>query len=250
MIWDLQTGTPIAVSDGTVPADTPYSTLVPAQSYSWGPGGALVPGSPFIVDTASQPIGLVGNPIGFTPFGPWQPGTITVFGFRANNGQGPFTELYLYETTFAAWSPDGRYFADGLKVRGLVVPAGSSLPPPTVLSGLQEDLQKVAALPFRDAALAQALAHDLLSGYSDIPVSIAWRADGKVLAELNQHNGYNVRATDTGRVVKSVGVMQLPAGQVLLFGYPGSWFSPLWSPDGKWLLLPTLALVNTSHLGV
>jgi hypothetical protein len=108
----------------------------------------------------------------------------------------------------------------------------------------------MAALSVRDAELAEGLTHDMQSGDFGNPTPIAWRQDGKVLAELNRHNGYVVRATDTGRVVKSVYVMQVPAGQGFLPGYPGTLYSPLWSPDGKWLLLPTLALVNMSRLGV
>ncbi|HEV2456889.1 MAG TPA: hypothetical protein VGS80_00870 [Ktedonobacterales bacterium] len=253
-IWDLQTGTTVAVPPDTLPVDAPYSTLSVAQSYRWGAGGALVPGAPFAAgrSTPAPTEGLVGTPNGFAPFGPWQPGSITVFE-APTSGQGLPSYLYLYDTTFAAWSPDGRYLATGLSVLGLLLPAGALLPPPSVLSALQ--LQHIAALPIRDAALREALAHDIPlpagqpTGFvTDVP--LAWRADGKVLAVLNAHNGFILRATQDGRVVKSVAVMQLPVGQTLLPGYPGSWATPLWSPDGTWLLLPTLALVNTSRLGV
>lgn len=49
----------------------------------------------------------------------------------------------------------------------------------------------------------------------------------------------------------SADVIQVPAGG--LQASPGSaesWDWPLWSPDGRWLLLPNLALVATGNLGV
>jgi hypothetical protein len=115
----------------------------------------------------------------------------------------------------------------------------------------------VATLPVRDAALAQAIAHDLPRPVAPTeqieyasPAPIAWRPDGKVLAELNAHNGYILRGAGTGQVVKSVAAMESPPGALAAPGSVGKWYTPLWSPDGKWLLLPTLALVDTSALGI
>jgi hypothetical protein len=252
-VWDPQTGKPVAVPANTLAADAPYSSLVAAQSYSWGAGGALVPGAPFGTAPA-QRIGLVGNPIGSAQFGPWQPGLISAILLPPSGQQSP-TYLYTYGTRFAAWSPDGRYFADALSVLGLLRAAGEPMPPPSLLSELQFP-EHIAALPVRDAGLAEATAHDLplpssVAAGPSIPVPLAWRADGKVLAVLSQHNGYILRATETDRELRSVEVMQLPAGQTLQpQGLPGTWNTPLWSPDGAWLLLPTLALVKTSNLGV
>jgi hypothetical protein len=67
------------------------------------------------------------TPAGAATFGPWQPGYVVVIE-APTRGQQPPSHLYLYETTFAAWSPDGRYFADGLSIRGLLRPAGLPLP--------------------------------------------------------------------------------------------------------------------------
>jgi hypothetical protein len=132
-IWDTQAGTPIPGSPATVSPDAPYCTLVAAQSYTWGPGGTLVAGAPLATGTATPTItqiGLVGDPIGSSTFGPWQPGGITVISY----GQQPGDYVYLYQSAFAAWSPDGRYFADGLDVRGLLLPAGTPPPPRWLLS--------------------------------------------------------------------------------------------------------------------
>jgi hypothetical protein len=75
--------------------------------------------------------------------------------------------------------------------------------------------------------------------------SLAWRPDGRVLAIANQANGFDLRASATGRVVRSVPVIGIPPG------YPGPFgnlAAPLWSPNGAWLLLPALALVQVGHL--
>jgi hypothetical protein len=259
VIWDLQSGATVAVPAGTVSSDAPNSSFVPAQSYSWGASGTLVPGAPFAA-TGATPTGsasLVGTPIGDASFGPWQSGTIVVIRTPIS-GQEPPNYLYLFTTAFAAWSPDGRYVADGLSVRGLLRPAGLPLPSRSVLSALPYSLENVAALPIRDAGLSEALAHDLPRpvGQPDAfdvassPVPLAWRPDGKVLAVLTGHNGYILRATDTGRVVKSLDMLVVPPEALAPPGSVSNWDTPLWSPDGKWLLLPTLALVNTSRLGV
>jgi hypothetical protein len=246
-VWDLESGTPVTVSANAVPDDAPYSTIVPARSYSWGVGGTLVPGAPFS-QTTSLPAGLVGTPIGAAQFGPWQPGTVQVIQ-EPLSGQRPIQYLCLYDTTFAAWSPDGRYVAEGLQVQRLLAPPAAL--PGWTDTALPAQTISAASLPARDAAVSQALAAmTSASGEFGNPVPLAWRPDGKVLAVLTAHNGFVLRATDTGRVVRSVPVMQQPVGQPLLPGYPGTWDVPLWSPDGKWLLLPTAALVDTSELGI
>ena len=195
------------------------------------------------------PLDLVGDPDGGHRFGLWQPGQVTVYAVPVSGQPAP-TYLDLFTASFfAAWSPNGRYFVDQLSMNGLLLPSGQSLPPRSVLSAVQ--LDQVVGLPIRDAALQQALTHDVplpvslaLSPPYDV-ASLAWRPDGNVLAILNQTDGFILRAAATGRVVKAVTSIQIPPG------YPdpfGSLNGMVWSPDGTWLLLPTLALVDVDHL--
>ena len=79
---------------------------------------------------------------------------------------------------------------------------------------------------------------------------LAWRPDGAVLAILNQDNGFILRASATGRIVKSVSYIELPPAALGPPGAFGAFYRPLWSPDGAWLLLPTLALVHVGHLNL
>jgi hypothetical protein len=48
--------------------------------------------------------------------------------------------------------------------------------------------------------------------------------------------------------VKSAPVIELPPESLGPPGEFGTLYRPLWSPDGTWLLLPTLALVHVGHL--
>jgi hypothetical protein len=161
-VWDTQTAKTVAGAPGTASPDAPYATILNAQSYQWRAGGQLEPGAPFVAGTStpSPAEGLVGNPADASSFGPWQPGEIVVLA-APPSGQEPPSYLYLYSTTFAAWSPDGRYLADGLSIRGLLRPTGLPLPSRAVLSALTYDLKNVVALPIRDAGLSEALAHDM-----------------------------------------------------------------------------------------
>jgi hypothetical protein len=192
----------------------------------------------------------VGDPDGGCCFGLWQPGYIEVYAVLANGPAAAPTYLYVFSTSFSAWSPSGRYIVDNLSVNGLVLSGGESLPSHSVMGSLQ--LDPVVTLPVRDAGLQQAMLQDIplpvslgLGFLNDI-VPIAWRPDGKVMAILNQDNGFILRATDTGRTLEVVTSLQFAAGGLP----PAGTFAilPSWSPDGTWLLLPSLVLVDVGHL--
>jgi hypothetical protein len=253
-VWDLQAGTSIPV--GTAPAGPPHTpTLPPALSYTWGRDGSLIPDAPLAGGAEPPPpaLDLVGNPDGGHSFGLWQPGQILAVALPTSGQQAP-TYLSLFGASFTAWSPDGRYITDQLSVGGLLLSSGQPLPAPSVLHSAQ--LDQVVALPLRDAALQQALAHDVslpagLAPYAATTLAlVAWRPDGNVLAILNQHNGYILRASATGRIVKSVPVIEVPPESLGPPGAFGTLYRPLWSPDGTWLLLPTLGLVRVGQLSL
>jgi hypothetical protein len=194
------------------------------------------------------PLDLVGNPDGGERFGLWQPGQVEVVAVQVR-GQTTPTYLDLFTTVFAAWSPSGRYFVDQLSMSGLLLPSRQTLPPRSVLSTVQ--LDREVGLPIRDAALQQALSHDiplpippLYLGPSSV-ASLAWRPDGKVLAIANQANSFYLRASVTGRLLRAVLIIEVPVGYL---GSDGNLAAPLWSPDGAWLLMPWLGLVQVGHL--
>lgn len=257
-VWDLQTGTIIPIASPSPPIEAQYFTpnsLPLALSYSWNSDGSVASGAPLASGAQSPPLALdlVGNPIGGRSFGLWQPGQITVLAVPIVAQQGP-TYLYLFQSTFAAWSPDGRYVVDNLSMGGLLIPAGQPAPSRAVLRAVQ--LDQAPQLPVRDAALQQALAHDLplpVSLANNPPsdtVPLAWRPDGKVLAILTEGNGYILRSAATGHVLSTVRFIQLPPSDLSPPGAFGTQNTPLWSPDGTHLLLPSLALVDVGKLAV
>lgn len=257
-VWDLHAGTAAPV--GSPPIAASSSSMMPnslplALSYSWDSDGSLAPGASLSAGTKPPPLALdlAGNPIGGRRFGLWQPGQITVLAVPIVAQQPP-TYLYLFQSTFAAWSHDGRYFVDNLSMGGLLIPAGQAAPSQAVLHAVQ--LDQAPRLPVRDAALQQALAHDIplpVSLANNPPsdtVPLAWRPDGKVLAILTEGNGYMLRAASTGQVLASVRFIQLPPGALAPAGAFGTPSTPLWPPDGTHLLLPSLALVDVGKLAV
>ena len=72
--------------------------------------------------------------------------------------------------------------------------------------------------------------------------------DGNALAVLTLGNGYVVRAAATGTRAGAAPVTALPPSARPANSPTAT--SPLWSPNGNWLLLPTLALVHVGALKV
>lgn len=257
-VWDTRAGTVIPIGSAPSPTGPPYigaNSLPPALSYTWGSGGALVPGAPLTAVAPQLPLSLdlVGNPDGGARFGLWQPGQIQIIAEPVAGQQTPIY-LDLFQTSFAAWSPDGRYFIDNLMMSALLLPNGQPPPSQSVLKAAQ--LDGVVELPVRDVALQQALANDFplpVSLGNNAPAdtfTLAWRPDGKVLAIATEGNGFILRAAATGQVLKSVRYIELPPSELPPPGAFGTSTILAWSPDGTWLLLPSLGLVHVGSLNV
>jgi hypothetical protein len=253
-VWDLRTGSARLV--GSYPLaglPGPINTLPPALSYGWSADGTLVPGGQLATGATASPrdLDLVGNPDGGQTFGLWQPGQILVIAVQPK-GQAVPTTLDVYQTTFAAWSPDGRFLVDHLTMGGLLLVPGQPIPSQTMLSAAQ--LDGAAVLTVRDAGLQQALAHDAPQPVNLGPnapaelLPLAWRPDGNALALLTLGNGYIVRDAAAGRVLKTAPIIELPPSAQAAPGEFASLSGPLWSPDGTWMLLPALALVHVGPL--
>lgn len=151
----------------------------PALGYSWGRDGTLIANTP-LGGTAppAPPLGSVGAPDGNSPFTIWQPGTLTFMLVNPNTLQAEPPGAFSYTTTFAAWSPDGRFFEDGLGVTARLQPA--TLGAPSEQSLRDFGLASAPLLPVRDTALE----HVLEAGATPTSpsLSLAWRPDGLLLA--------------------------------------------------------------------
>jgi Tol biopolymer transport system component len=142
--------------------------------------------------------------------------------------------VYVWQTFFPAWSPDGHYLVDGLIAGVLLQVSGQKLLDHQALKDLGVD--HLPILQVHNKALVQVL-HTLSSlpdtnGNSNGSpgINVSWRPDGRVLA---MYNAYKVDIYDcvTGRKLASLVPTMPPAslsggGDVLR-----------WSPDGTHLLL-------------
>jgi len=222
--WDLTRGAPRVVYYSKQPASSsqqfaPIVNLQPASAYRWDANGVLEP--------ESQPAhGTIGNPDGDPTFTIWQPGFADYVTQQYPLGPTLPVKFFTWNTQFAAWSPDGRYFIDQVYTVGrFVVPRQ---PSPSHQELVSLGMDQLTTFAIRDKALAGILAK-LLSGQSSSENFVAWRPDGR---ELATYNAGQVEIYDcaTGRVLASL----IPSGKPAdLNG--GETFS--WSPDGSRLML-------------
>lgn len=215
--WDLQTGQP-----AMVPAPPA------AAAYQWSSDGSLTP-----TDTA--PDGPVGAPNSGQRFTVWQPGGLLIQQAPSSTGiPAPVAQDIAWNAEISPISPDGRYYYPFLAANGSLVPPST-----------QHPFAHEKTLAPHDAAL-QALAQALMDAngraLEPVPLMLAWRPDGKLLAALNPNANARTSAstyftvslydTATGKLVKRLtpNLSGLPHGE-------GNNGALAWSPDGKRLLL-------------
>lgn len=230
--WDIHQGVATVVPN---PAFTVNSNGVISKSaslsYHWGAGDVLVPDTQTgNASPSAATLSPVGNPDGESSFSIWQPGHIFYL-TRGGNGSLYVPGVYVWQTFFPAWSPDGRFLVEGLvaEVR-LEVPGQKSLGP-QALKDLGVD--QLHVLQVHNKALVQVL-HTLLSlPDTNIAINVSWRPDGRVLATDNAGH-VDIYDCASGRKLSSL-VPATPPDRM-------NGFQDVlrWSPDGTHLLLSSI----------
>lgn len=228
--WDIQQGKPASIAYTPLISHAfTYIVNVPvAISYTWGGDGTLIPGAD--PDISPILIGPTGNPDGGASFTPWQSGQVSL---TYQNGNSPvyLPGVYAWSTSFAAWSPDGRYIADGIDIAG-------QLTSPTILpmgEQAQEALQAAGlpTLPVRDAGMAQIVAGlkvPTITSPGTVEENVAWRPDGRVVAVMDGSNHIDIYNCSSGHLLAA---LPLPTG---VASDIGGLIVLRWSPDGRRLL--------------
>jgi len=182
----------------------------------------------------------IGNPNGGASMTLWQPGSVSLVTLAAS-GQGRPAGVFIWSTTFAAWSPDGRYLIDGVTAGGRLEPSGQPTPSAATLDALQ--IGRFPVLVPRDAGMARAL--DELGGgpAAGQTLWLAWRPDGRVLAASPDGDDVTFYDTASGR---PLGRVRTAAAEGLAGGLPAG--AMRWSPDGRWLVVRNGVVVPVAGL--
>ncbi len=227
--WDLATGTLVVRPRGQLTG----------TAFHWGANGQLmsIPGA------RAQ---AVGQPDGGASFTIWQPGAVQV-GLTSssavtNQQFQAIPGLELLETSFGAWSPDGRYLYAPFSINRRIQLPRQPTPPTTIPNELVNDTSLSTAPHDRVLATLYTQLYQQANTIQEyyqttLPaVSVAWRPDGQVIATQAQ----------TGVGVDTVTLYDCATGHTItqlthdtIFGEQAVGSQPLlrWSPDGKYLAL-------------
>jgi len=202
--WDVARGVPVLLPPPP-----------PALFYRWGTGGHLIPADALSSKAMppAPPPGPVGSPDGGQTFTIWQPGLASPL--HLNNG----LVVFRFNTSFAAWSPDGRYVVEGLGLQSVTEQAGT-----TALFPLTSSYQT------GDTPLLSISGETVSRAVSSM-MAVAWSPDGHILAAYAPGRPVTLYDAATGRKLLS---LSPPPRQVFLQGIVGIL---RWSPDSSSLLL-------------
>jgi WD40 repeat protein len=234
MVWDVQQGTVTEVPLANPPFQSSYLedyyNIDAALMYHWGANGQLVPD---INASSTSAFDAIGNPDGASSFSIWQPGLVE-WTAQVGNGTVHLPGVYLWQTFFSAWSPDGRYLADGLATGSLLHIPGQRLISHQALKDL--GLDQLATIQVHNTAVIRLLRSLSSSSSTGSPsgsgANVAWRPDGRVVA-VDNAGIVVVYDCATGRELASL----LPHSLYPLNLDGGNGDSLSWSPDGSHLLL-------------
>ncbi|MGE5333751.1 MAG: hypothetical protein ACM3N4_03550 [Nitrososphaerota archaeon] len=262
-LWNLADGSYIALSKQAPAAllhpswGADQALIPPALRYQWTDAGTLHALAPLNATSApaAQAVASVGLPDGGKEFTVWQPGVAQII--TQDNAPQPQplkTTVETWQSSFSAWSADGKYLFAGSGVDEIynwrLALTGQPVPDSATLHEI--GLADAPILPARDAGLAAALRtyHDVNINVAarNTLVNLAWRPDGKQLAveaqiphpgnEPLQPNDFSVSVYDcaTGKILGRLTpkLTPQPSSDQTVF--------LRWSPDGAYLLLYTSAL--------
>ena len=204
--------------------------FLPALAYHWGPKGTVIPGRllPTQFLPAAPPLSPIGNPDGDASFTLWQPGLAQVT--SSTDPSGTSSTIHTWSTSFAAWSPDGRYLINDLSFWGL-------LTSPEVISAGTPFFQGIDPARDRSETGAEGLtnqcAAQLQAGKTTL--AFAWSPNGRVLADYGAGKRVDLSDCPTGHQFASFTLQsQYPAPSADAVALR-------WSPDGTRLLLSNVA---------
>jgi hypothetical protein len=232
--WDLQRGTLLPAMSPVMqnfPSFFCCSNFPIAPAYHWTTNGALLPEGQTSLDTPPAPsLGPIGNPSGDASFTIWQPGMAELT-THVPNQPDEMPGIYTWGSSFAAWSPDGRYLLNRLSLTGRMQPAG--IAPPRHQTLVDFGANQTPLLAVRDLALQRMLG--LLAQASSGDLALAWRPGGRVLAAygfvVNNERSVNLYDCANGRLITSLSPF-VPGSPASLGGVA----SLRWSPNGSRLL--------------
>lgn len=235
--WDVQRGitsVPYAGSSQSSNSENIF-TLPTALTYHWSADGQLLPGviasSGNSSSISNSSIGPIGNPDGGSSFSIWQPGSAT-WTDQNGNGATHLPGVYLWQTLFTAWSPDGRYLIYGLVAGSLLHIPGQKPLSPRDLKDL--GVNQYSTIQVRNTAFIQLLRSLSSSAGSSggVSANVSWRPDGREVA-VNSAGSVTVFESSTGHKLATM----LPQHLYPLNLNGGTGDILRWSPDGTHLLL-------------
>lgn len=199
LLWDLQSK-----------SVTTFSVPPPALVYTWGTQDQLTPLVPLDAhtDLSAYLNAPPGSPAGGRSFTIWQPGHASLLA----------SSLYLWSTSFAIWSPDGRYLITNFAFTGLTKSPEQAFPSDAELHTL--GVNALPRLPAHDLVLLSVAAHAR---------ALAWNPAGSLLAVDDATGIIDLYDCQTGHLLRQLKVQKTDP---LL---PGSATLLNWSPDGRYL---------------
>jgi hypothetical protein len=228
--WDLTSGKLLPAVQAT---QTALSNLPTGQDFLWGKDGAIMAKT----DTPGS-ISPAGEPDGAASFSIWQPGQATLIQL----GGPTSSAICAWQSSFAAWSPNGRYILATAQAGGVITTPGCHTPSKAELAN--SAYAGSSSITPHDNALA-ALYSRIISqsgaGTSN-GQSVAWRPDGKAMAIISSDETNAVTPSN-----RTVTIYNSATGQVIAKLTPQANIpyafdkqsNPMlrWSPDGSRLLL-------------
>lgn len=241
VIWDFLTDRATVLS-GALAFEFWNNPLPLAYQYAWTGADELAPNVVIGEEQARQ---APGTPQGGGEFQFWQSGTLTALRqselpYAAGDAQA------IFQTTFAAASPDGRFVLAPVTLRSPVSPravgANPRLPgadgaPPILLArdAALARLVRQVGQNAQEQGQGQGQGQRQSAGASGI--ALAWRPDGAALATLDNGQTLRIYNCVTGLLLRSVAAPAQPAP------FQGALGTLRWSPDGRHLLLPNGAVL-------